>query len=322
MTTENSVRPFEWRDLPVLHRYRNECVYLDSSLMLTRGPIFVPTGAILSTLAHATGLFTFISEGDQANGVRDEYGPLIGQAAHVNYRHSARLTFFLPAPALQAHPASAVIEAILPVIGERGALHLLAEVDDQSPTTIDLRQAGFGIYARQRIWRLSASANRRSLPGGWRSAVKSDEAAIRFLYANLVPGLVQQVESLPTGRLRGLVYYRGVELLAYVDLEYGLSGIMAQPFIHPDAESVIDNLVSLLNNLPDLYSRPVFVRVRSYQSWLETVLSRHGAESILQQAVMVRHLAITRRVTQSLAVSVMNGSTPETSLPVAQIKTE
>jgi hypothetical protein len=37
--------------------------------------------------------------------------------------------------------------------------------------------------------------------------------------------------------------------------------------------------------------------------------------------VMVRHMAIARRVTQPLARSALNGSTPEPTVPVAQIKT-
>ena len=57
-----NIRPFEWRDLPFLHRLRNECVYLNNAFVLTRGPLFVPTGAILSTLAPATGLFTYLCE--------------------------------------------------------------------------------------------------------------------------------------------------------------------------------------------------------------------------------------------------------------------
>jgi hypothetical protein len=194
-------------------------------------------------------------------------------------------------------------------------------VEEQSRTLLILRQAGFGIYARQNIWRLHGKAARDgSVSGKWHSAGRQDEAGIRFLYTNLVPGLVQQVEMLPSGRLHGLVYYRGTEMLAYVDLEYGLSGILAQPFIHPDAEFVAGGLVNLLLRLPDLYTRPVYICVRSYQSWLDSVMENRGAERILQQVVMVRHLAVTRRAFQSLSVPVMNGSTPEPTIPVAQIE--
>jgi hypothetical protein len=312
-----SVRPFDWRDLPTLHRFRNNCVFLDSALVLTRGPIFVPTGALLSTLAYATGIYTFVVQDGNA-----AVPPMFGQASHVAGQVSAQMSYLAPREAVDVAPVVSLVERLLRSVGEGGAHHIIAEVEEQSDALSILRQAHFGIYARQRIWQLDGNSKGGSLPKGWRSAGKHDEAAIRFLYANLVPGLVQQVEALPDGRVRGLVYYRGTEMLAFVDLEYGLSGILAHPFIHPDAEDVAGTLAELLRSIPDFYSRPVFVRVRSYQSWLERVLEKHDAQLKLVQAVMVRHLAVKQRVTQSLKVPVMNGSTPEPTVPVAQIKTE
>jgi len=312
-----SVRPFEWRDLPTLHRYRNDCIFLDSALVLTRGPIFVPTGALLSTLAYATGIYTFVVQDGHA-GVP----PMFGQASHVAGQVSAQMSYLAPRAAVDVGPVISLVEELLRPVGESGAHHIIAEVNEQSDALNILRQTHFGIFARQRIWQLVGNSKGGSHPKGWRSAGNQDEAAIRFLYANLVPGLVQQVEALPDGKVRGLVYYRGTEMLAYVDLVYGLSGILAHPFIHPDAEDVADTLVALLRSIPDLYSRPVYVRIRSYQSWLERVLENHNAQVKLVQAVMVRHLAVKRRVTQTLKVPVMNGSTPEPTVPVARIKSE
>jgi hypothetical protein len=308
------VRPFEWRDLPTLHRYRRDCVYLDSALMLTRGPIFVPTGALLSTLAYATGIFTFLFHNEQTGRQ-----PLVAQASHIAGQVSAQLSFLAPQTTLALEPVTSLIERIIVSIGERGAQHVVAEVEEQSEALNIFRHSHFGIYARQHVWHIKESGKGNSLPKGWRSAGKQDEGGIRFLYANLVPGLVQQVEALPDGRVRGLVYYKGTEMLAYVDLVYGLSGILAQPFIHPDAEDVAQMLVVLLRSMPDFYSRPVYVRIRSYQSWLEPVLEENGAHITLDQVVMVRHLAVKRRVTQTLNVPALNGSTPEPTIPVARI---
>lgn len=308
------VRPFEWRDFPLLHRYRNECVYLNSALALTRGPIFVPTGALLSPLAYATGIFTYLFEQTQENV------PLVAQASHVAGHTSAQMSYIAPRTRLDFEALACLMEGILSAIGERGALYITAEVEEQSKVLEILRHTGFGVYARQRIWRLKMDGRRKESIAGWRSAGKQDEAGIRFLYAELVPGLVQQVETLPPGKLRGLVYYKGSEMLAYVDMEYGLSGILAQPFIHPDAEDIAGTLVTLLRNLPDFYSRPVYVRVRSYQSWLEALLEEHDAQVALNQAVMVRYLTATRRVTQVTNVPALNGSKPEPTVPVARIE--
>ena len=312
-----NVRSFEWRDLSLLHRYRDECIYLNSSLVLTRGPLFVPTGAILSTFASATGLFTYLYEAEE------DSEPFLGQVSHYSGLPSAQLTFFAPKAGLQSDSVTSLVEQMLEIIGRRGGLHLLAEAEEQTEAVGVLRQAGFGIYTRQNIWQLAGKRSSNSQPPTeWRSARKQDEAGIRFLYANLVPGLVQQVETLPSGRLHGLVYYRGTEMLAYVDLEYGLSGIMAHPFIHPDADAVAEALINLLYRLPDLYARPIYLRIRSYQSWLDGVLGSYEAEQISQQAVMVRHLAVTQRALQNRTVPVLNGSTPEPTIPVTRIETK
>ncbi|HUV92230.1 MAG TPA: hypothetical protein VMV80_04010, partial [Anaerolineales bacterium] len=56
------VRPFEWRDLPILHRHRHQSIFLDSALVLTRGSLLVP-GALLSYLVPTMGVFTYVSNG-------------------------------------------------------------------------------------------------------------------------------------------------------------------------------------------------------------------------------------------------------------------
>ncbi len=307
-----SVRAFEWHDLPALHRYRAQCIFLDSARVLTTGPIFVPTGALLSSLVPATGFYTAMHEDDQS-GV-----PFFGQASHTAGASSAHLTFLTPAAALTQARLLPLVEHLLMPLGERGAMHLVAEVEEQSDIEHQLRTAGFGMYARQRIWRLEP-VNVNGAAGEWRAAHRQDEAGVRFLYANLVPGLVQQVESLPVGRLQGLVYYRGNELLAYVDLTVGLNGLYAIPYIHPDAEVSAGQLVRLLQRMPSWNSRTVFLCVRSYQSWLEPVLGDLNAQPGQYQAVMVRRLAV-RRMAPAHAAPALNGSANETSVPVARIE--
>lgn len=311
-----NIRPFEWHDMPALRRYRNRFIYLDTTRVLTGGSLFVPTGTLLSTLAPGTGIYTFLYQ--DGNSDSPQY---CCQVAHNAGSTTAHLTFLAPDVDLDQAQLAPLFDHLAVPVGERGAMHMVAEVEEQSPVMGILRQAGFGIYARQRIWRLEQS-KQPSEPGAWRVATRQDEAAVRFLYANLVPGLVQQVESLPAGRLHGLVNYRGSDLLAYVDLESGLSGVVAEPYIHPDAESSAEALVRLLTRLPSWNSRPVYICVRSYQSWLEPVLDDLCAQAGLQQAVAVRRLAV-RRAAPALATtsSSLNNKSTEPTVPVAQIKT-
>ena len=140
---------------------------------------------------------------------------------------------------------------------------------------------------------------------------------MRSLFNNVIPGLIRQVEPFPAEGLRGLVYREREELLAYVELKYGLRGIWVQPFVHPDAEEVAGWLIDLLQ-LPHRFSRPVYLCIRSYQSWLEPALEELGAEAGPRQAVMVKHLAIPQKVAQTFALPALEGRHPEVTTPFAQ----
>jgi hypothetical protein len=313
-----NIHPFEWRHLPLLYQYRNQGVFLDNTLALTRGQILVPAGALLSWLGSATGVFTYLGE-DENEGSQ----PLIVQAIHQTGATSAHLSFIASPEALECTDLVALIDQMAVEIGKRGGLYILAEVDEEDSMFEVLRKAGFSIYARQHIWQMpNPSQAVKSSSQDWKAAQRRDEAAIRFLYSALIPGLVQQVEPPPSGRMQGLVSYQENQLLAFIELRYGLAGVLAQPFVHPDAEGVLGKLARLLQNLTRRYSRPVFVNVRSYQSWLEATILNTGATLCSRQAVMMRHLVISRRVTQAYTLPAMNGKRAEPTVPIAQIKKE
>ena len=77
----------------------------------------------------------------------------------------------------------------------------------------------------------------------------------------------------------------------FVNIAYGVRGIVLTPFIHPEASGVALKLGSLLSQLPDRRGRPVYLCVRSYQAWLEPALEDLGGQAAPRQAVMVKHLA-------------------------------
>jgi len=305
------VRPFDWRDLPALHRVRNRGVYLHSALVLTRGPLLIP-GALLSTFVPGVGIYTSISFNDQVQ--------LFGQIVQPPGSQCAQLTFLAPGEALESENLHLLLEHLSSQAVERGAFRLLADVDEGSLAFEMLRQAGFAIYARQRIWRLNSNPLNDEKPMSWRTATERDLIAVRSLYNNLIPGLVQQVEPFPAERLRGLVYRQGDDLLAYLELKYGHRGIWIQPFIHPDAEGVVEDLIARLPNLPRRLSRPIYVCVRSYQSWLEPAIERVGAEPSPRQAMMVKHLAIPQKAIRSFALPAIEGGQPEITAPISRAR--
>lgn len=307
-----TVRTFDWRDLVALHRYRQQGVFLDSALLLTRGALLLP-GALLSYLAPAMGVVTCVANESETNG-----DALIGQFIHPSGSQFAHLTFLAPEQGLELLAVARLIEYLSQLAGERGALRLLADVDEHSQAFEALRQTSFAIFARQRIWQLLLRASTTTQNSSWRAANGQDALAIRLLYNNLVPGLVQQVEPFETQRPHGLMHYRDGELRAYVDLRYGRCGIWAQPFFHPEVEDVPARLADLYQTIPNRFARPLYFCVRSYQAWLEPAIEALGAEAGPRQAVMVRTLTVQQKALRPLTLPALEGGQPEVSAPIAR----
>lgn len=310
-----NIRPFGLRDIPLLSRYRNRGLFLDSVRMSIHGPLMVPMGALISFIGPSLRIFTYYCENNSLPG-----RPLIGQVTYSIGASHARLSFLAPEDALEQAELTALSEYIVTQMGQQGVFHILADVDESNQVFQFLHQAGFAIYARQRIWRLDGEPVGDASTSPWRASRSSDTIAVRSLYSNIVPGLVQQVEPLPKKDFQGVVYYQSGELLAIVELKYGRNGVWVQPFVHPDAQGFDRHLVHFLHDLPKRQDRPLFICVRSYQSWLEAAIEVMGGVPGPQQAVMVRHLAMARRVNQSYPLPVLNGKRPEPTAPIIRIE--
>lgn len=310
-----SIRPFDWRDIFAFHRWRGEGVFLNSAWMLTRGPLSTP-GAMLSSLTSAGGLVTAVYQTKNGNL------PLIGQAIQSGGSSWAHLLFLTPAQAVNALSLGGLHEHFAQVVTPRGALRFLADIDEQSPTFEVLRQVGYAVYSRQRIWQFPKEMDVDQVPqsGAWRIAVEGDLLAIRSLYHNIVPPLVQQVEPPPATPLHGLVYQTGEASLAYVELRYGQRGIWIQPLFHPNLQNLKAVWSELIHQVPYRFARPVYVCVRSYQAWLETVLESLGAEASPQQAVMVKHLSVFRRAVQPATIPLLESGQAEISVPFVNVE--
>jgi hypothetical protein len=199
-------------------------------------------------------------------------------------------------------------------VGDWGAFHLLAEVDEDSAAFRLLRQAGFAMYAWQRIWKLPPSD-----PVGknnpWRQASGTDWPAVQSLYGQIVPALLHPVEDLPK-QVMGLVCSEG-NLQAYVAVNSGPKGIWIQPIIPPDSDCASEQLAALSYAMSDRRGRDIYVCVRSYQAWLESVLEDLGAQPGPRQAVMVRRLAKSLKVEEK--VSAMDKVLVKPTAPVARV---
>jgi len=310
-----NIRPFGLRDLPLLYQYRNRGLFLDSTRSLIHGPMLVHMGALISFIGPSVRIYTYLYENSF-----EPAKPLIGQVTYAMGASYARLSFLAPEDALEQPGLAALSEYIFSQMGEQGLFHILADVDESNLAFQLLHRAGFAIYARQRIWRLDGEPVGDANTTAWQTSRLRDAVGVRSLYCNVVPGLVQQVEPLPKRDLKGVVYYQNNELQAFVELKYGQKGIWVQPFVHPDAEGFDRHLLDLLHKLPGRRERPLYICVRSYQSWLEAAIESMGGQPGPQQAVMVRHLAIARRVNQTYPLPAINGKRAEPTAPIVRIE--
>jgi hypothetical protein len=305
-----TIRHFDWRDLPILLRYRHRGIYFDNASILTRGEMLISAATVLSYFAPAIGTYTYLYVDEDNNSDQ-----LMGQVYHDQGDQLAHLTFLAPETAFENESLHALLEYIVRQVGERGAYHLMAEVDERTTAFEYLRKASFALYVRQRIWRCENEVEHQPESTHWREISKQDVIAVRSLYNTLVPPLVQQVESLPTDQMKGLVFYQDDELLAYAEVKYGQRGIWVHPFIHPDIEDVGERLKDLLHNLPNRHSRSIYLCVRSYQAWIEHTLEDMHIESGPMQAVMVKHLAIAKKVKSTFTLPALEGGQQEITTP-------
>jgi hypothetical protein len=77
--------------------------------------------------------------------------------------------------------------------------------------------------------------------------------------------------------------------------------------------------VPIVKELQAKKNRPLYVCIRSYQSWLERALEAIGAQPGQSQAVMVRHLTVARMVNQTYPVTAINGRRVEPTAPIVQM---
>jgi hypothetical protein len=273
-----SIRPLAIFDLPYVYSFRDEAIGLDTARTLTRGN---PLGAV--------GLIAYV------NPVRHIYSAIIngseesvlGGIIHSRDETFAKLLYLAPQSQLNHPDLPELIENLTAQAGEWGAFHVLAEVDERSDAFVPLRKSGFSVYAWQRMWDVSQSAQ-AEVGAEWRRVRPLDLPSVQSLYHQIVPPLLHPIEPQPKG-ISGWMCDDGVK--SYVSVSQGVYGIVLIPLIHPETRDAGAKLASLIANLPDRRNRPVYVCVRSYQAWLEPVLADLGAQGADRQAVMVKHLA-------------------------------
>ena len=272
-----------------------------------------------------TQLFSFLNPMDHLfSGVYDpdDSPKSIGQIYQTQELESAHLHFILPAED-NDRDIVPLLEGLIQQAGHWGAKQVTADLAVDSELFPYFRETGFSVLAKQRIFRCgSAWPSPGNLKNQWRYWRSKDFKAIRNLHGTLVPPVIQPVEPLTRRNMVGLVNYdQDGELKAYADLVYGPAGIWVLPFLHPQTNVVpLELLACLLEDLPDLNGRPVYLVARSYQPWLESALLDSPAEPGPEQALLVRNLALRQRVKAEFSFAKIENGNPEPTIPIAPIR--
>lgn len=229
---------------------------------------------------------------------------LVGRRAFVQYASvaagkRARLSFIAPAP-LDDERADRwldLMESLVAAAGAQGVHHIVAEARDDGPELVLLQQAGFGIFTRQQLYRLLPDAvpttSMAPLAGlrFWRA---TDEWGLRLLYTNTVPQMVQHIEppadSFFSRWPSRLVLEHDGELVAVLAARQGRAGNALRLILHPQADAHAQALIHHgLMTLLGRPKRPIYCRVRRYESWLCAPLQACGFELVAQTALLVKH---------------------------------
>lgn len=293
------LRAFTLADYGLLRKFTKKAVFLNNRFLLTQGSGASSRGALFSPLAVFTGLHTFTCK------AQEDSRPLFAQAYHPSGSPLAHCIFLAPAGGLESPALAEVLDGLTKHLGGRGALSLVAEVEEDQAAFKVLRQNGFGIYARQRMWKLKDAPN-FSGPATWRPVLDRDQFGIHLLRKSLVPGQVQQIEMENSEPLDGYVLRQDGEIVAYAEVRRGPRGTWLLPFVHLDAEPFDKALAELLARLRPRPSRPVYVCLRSYQDWLQGGLEDLGAQAGPRQVVMARRTSLALPVEETRRAAVPN----------------
>jgi hypothetical protein len=240
---------------------------------------------------------------------------LVFQYNHVAGSPVAHCIFLTPASALESPAFAEMQDGVIKQLGEAGAHCLIAEVEEVHPAFQALRNCGFSIYARQRMWKITSAPEAEDEgKRRWRHALERDDFAIHLLRKNLVPGLVQQIENENT-TAEGYVLRHEGEILAYAEVQRGARGIWVEPFVHLDTQPFDEALRELVARLRPRKTRPVYICLRSYQDWLQDALEDMGAQAGPRQVVMARRTSLTLPVEEGRRALVTNRNA-EPSTPI------
>jgi hypothetical protein len=291
------IRPFQLRDLALVHRLGEQGVVFQTQAALTNIPHPVRRAVVHMLVGGRHS--TFVWKSDQRNAAG------FAQLSWQDGNGSAHLACLATEPPLSDSDDQPVIDedVWLPLLddltaeaGRRGFHNLIAEAAEDGPELPILRRAGFAVYTRQDIWICDQLVGSVSLDNMMpRQSV--DDWDISVLYSNIIPGLIQSVEPNPPLDVgRNWILRENGELVALIHTYDGSVAGWMRLLIHPNAQTKPKIIIgAALQQNPPSPEHPIYCCVRRYQSWLQSSLEKAGFRPWGSQVVLVKHIALHAR---------------------------
>jgi hypothetical protein len=288
------IRTFDLRDLALVSQIENQGTPLYAELALTRHPrpLQSALAGFFSLSGHGLRTYVLRKDNDECK--------LCGviQLRDRRDRKYSVITFIAPSVQVNHHTREIwehLLDHAAAQTGKLGVLHIVAEVPDESEAIEVLHRAGYAIYVRQDIYRLSRPRDTVLAEPLLRSCQSSDEWGVHQLYHNTVPRLAQLSDGAPrmyrSGAVRGYVLEDQQEIAAYLQVRRGPDGAWFSLLVHPRAEARAAAIVEYgLSLFGANWEAPIYCGVRRYQEWLSHPLQALGFERHSSTVIMVKHL--------------------------------
>ncbi len=219
---------------------------------------------------------------------------IICQLRHVSQERVASLSFLSCNGEIRDDDLAIILDDMRQCTQNLGAMHLVSEVDHKQPILESMKSWGFMVSAWQDIWKLerqSPPPDTQERAAEWCPLAEVDWWQAAQLLQSVIPPISQATDLPLRHRSRFWVCHQAERIIAFADVRHGPQGIWIQPTFEPGVTHVSDLVADLMSSLPVRLSRPLYLSIRSYQSWLFRSIEMMNAEYIGHQAILVKHLA-------------------------------
>jgi len=313
-------RTFALKDLWVLKHLEQRGVGFDLRNTLIR-PRTPSQAAVIGYLTrHRFGAVTCVQSHAELSGPEPEgFAQVWPQDSALSW-HLSYL-----APSLDEHAAadqvwSILLCQLLQCAARQGVRRLFARCAEDAEIEGVLRQNGFGLVTREEVYVLTMPPPPAPAPRGLRRLDEADQWALRQLYRQAVPSLVQKAEGFGVHEVRSplqslasapdehYVWVDRGEIIAHLAMSRSRLGSWLDGVVRPDRRAdALPYMHHVLAQQPCSPERPLYVSVPDYAVGLGWLLRTLGFETFARQAVMVAHTVARQSVARQALMPGIEG---------------